>query len=110
LAGKKKILVLESEKLLSASVASLLSSQSDLEVMSTTKLSLAGWNHTDGVCPDVVIVEERLLAANLADIVKLADRHPTLKLIVLGLTHGNVQIFDKRMAQVRHVSDFLRLL
>ena len=107
---RKRILVLESEKLLSASIVSLLSSQSELEVISTTKCSLAGWVNSNDTPPDVVILEEGLLAANLSDLVKLADRHPTLRLIVFGLKDGSVQIFDKQLAQVRHVSDFLSLL
>ncbi|MGW8179244.1 MAG: hypothetical protein ACWGQW_10860 [bacterium] len=110
MSDRKKILVLEEEKLLTASIASLLSSQSGLDVISTKKGTLAGWNNTNGAQPDVVIVEEGQLVANLSDIVKLADRHPTLRLIVFGLSDGNVQIFDKQTAQVRHISDFLSLL
>lgn len=110
MSDRKKILVLEDETLLTASIVSLLSSQSDLDVMSTRKGTLAGWNNPNGARPDVVILEERLLAANIVEIVKLADRHPTLRLIVVRLGDGKVQIFDKQMARLRHVSDFLGLL
>jgi len=110
LSDRKKILVLENENLLTASIVSLLSSQSELDVVSTTNRTLAGWRNSNGARPDVVILEEGLLAANISDIVKLADRHPTLRLIVFRLCDGKIQIFDKQMVQVRHVSDFLRLL
>lgn len=110
LSGKKKVLVLESEKLLAASIVSLLASRSELDVMNTTVATLESWDKSGSTRPDVVIVEEGLLAANISAIVKLADRHPKLRLIVLGLSNGTVQIFDKQMTQVRHVSDFLGLL
>lgn len=110
MADRKKILVLESEKLLTASIASLLASQSEVEVLQTPTGTLAGWNPTNGTMPDVVIVEEGLLAANLLEIVKLAERHPRVRLIVLGLSNSNVQIYDKQMVKVRQVSDLLGLL
>jgi DNA-binding NarL/FixJ family response regulator len=110
LSGKKKILVLESEKLLAASIVSLLASQSELDVMNTNIGTLESWDKSSGARPDVVIMEEGLLAANISAIVKLAERHPKLRLIVFGLSNGDVQIFDKQMARVRHVSDFLSLL
>ncbi|MGD2077861.1 MAG: hypothetical protein PVH18_05735 [Chloroflexota bacterium] len=110
MSGKKKILVLESEKLLAASIVSLLASQSELDVMNTNIGTLESWDKSSGARPDVVIMEEGLLAANISAIVKLAERHPKLRLIVFGLSNGDVQIFDKQMARVRHVSDFLSLL
>lgn len=110
LSGKKKILVLESEKLLAASIVSLLASQSELDVMNTNIGTLESWDKFSNARPDVVIMEEGLLEANISAIVKLAERHPTLRLIVFGLSNGDVQIFDKQMARVRHVSDFLSLL
>ena len=110
MADKKKILVLESEKLLTASITSLLSSRSELDVMTTAKVSVADWDGLERARPDVVIVEERLLAANLLEIVKLAESHPKVRLIVVGPANSNVQVFDKQMVQVRQVSDFLGLL
>ena len=110
MSNRKKILVLESKKLLTASIASLLSAHSELDVMSTTKGTLADWDNANDVRPDVVILEEGLLAANISDLVHLAERHPTLRLIVFRLSDGNVQIFDKQMVRVRHFSDFLGLL
>lgn len=78
--------------------------------MNTSEATLASWNESGGVQPDVVILDEGLLAANISDIVKLADCHPSLRLIVYRLNDGRVQIFDEQMVQVRHFSDFLRLL
>jgi DNA-binding NarL/FixJ family response regulator len=110
LAHRKQILVLESEKLLADSILSLLASRSEFDVTNTTITSLAFLDKPDSPQPDVVILEEALLMANISAVVKLADRHPNLRLIVLGLSDNNLQVFDKQMVQVRQVSDFLELL
>ena len=106
----KRILVLEDEKLAAASILSLLISPSGLDVINTTVSSLAYLEQTDGLQPDVVILEEELLAANISAVVKLADRHPKLRLIVFNLSNNTLNIFDKQRLQVKQVNDFLELL
>ena len=110
MAHRKKILVLESEKLLATAIASLLASRPEYEVANTTVSSLAYLDQHDSPQPDVVILEEELLAANISAVIKLADRHPKLRLIVLGLNDTKVHVFDKQLVQVGQVSDFLELL
>lgn len=107
---RKKILVLESEKLLAAGILSLLAGHAELDVRSTTIHSLFCVDEPDSQQPDVVILDEELLAANLSATIQLADRHPRLRLIVFRLTDNRVHVFDKQIVRVRQASDFLELL
>lgn len=106
---QKQILVLASDKLLAASIVSLLASRPEFSVSNTTAGSLAFSDQSQAQL-DVVIVEEAQLAANILAIVQLTNRHPTLRLIVLGLKDNKLQVFDKHMVQVSQVSDLLELL
>ncbi len=106
----KQILVLEDEKLAAASILSLLLSRPGLDVINTTFTSLVSLEQADGLQPDVVILEEGLLAANISAVVKLADRHPKLRLIVFSLSNNILNVFDKQRLQVKQVNDFLELL
>lgn len=110
MADRKRILVLESEKLMPAGILGLLASRAELDVANTTVSSLSCLAQQDGPQPDVVIMEEGVLAANISAVVKLADRHPTLRFIVFNTRDSNVHVFDKQMMQVRQFSDFLELL
>lgn len=96
--------------MLAASVLSLLAARSEFDVTSTTVDSLACLDLADSLQPDVVILEEEHLAANILAVVKLAERHPKLRLIVIGPKTNKLHVFDKQMVQVRQVSDFLKLL
>ena len=79
-------------------------------MINTTVSSLASLKQTDVLQPDIVILEEELLAANISAVVKLADRHPKLRLIVFSLSDNTLNVFDKQSVQVRQVNDFLELL
>lgn len=109
MARQIQILVLESDKLLAASVTSLLASRPEFDVTHTTVSSLALFDQPQ-TQPDIIIVEETQLAANIVAVVQLANRHPTVRLIVLGLRDNKLQIFDKHMVQVTQVSDLLELI
>lgn len=110
MARRKQILVLESEKLLAASVLSLLASRPEFDVTSTTFSSLACLDQPNRPEPDVVILDEEHLAANISAVVKLVDRHPKLRLIVLGLSDNKLHVFDKHIVQAEQVSDLFELL
>ena len=107
---RKKILVLESETLLACSIFNLLASRAEFDVTETTATCLACLEQSDSPQPDVVILEEELLAANISAVVRLADRLPELRLIVFGLRESKVQVFDKQIVEVKQVSDLLALL
>ena len=110
LAHLKQILVLESESLLSSSVLSLLASRTDFDVSSTTFKALESLDQLNGHEPEVIIMEETQLAHNFAAVMEQIDRHPKLRLIVLGLDDNQLHIIDKHVVQVSQFSDFLELL
>lgn len=107
---RRRILVLDNEELFTAAISSLLATHSEFDVETTPASTLVSMCMAKGKQPDVVILEEKMLAANIADLVKLTKSHPNLRLIVIGLNNANVHVFDKQVVQVGEVSDFLRLL
>ena len=110
MAQRKQILVLESETLLAAAILSLLASRPEFDVTSTTFSSLASLDQPDSPEPDVIILDEELLAANISAVVQLVDRHPKLRLIVLGLEDNQLHVFDKHIVHVEQVNDLFELL
>jgi len=110
LGNHKKILVLEGEKLAPTSLFSLLTARSGFDVIKMSISCLENLNQPANLQPDVVILEEELLAANMSAVVKLADRLPKIRLIAFNLNNNTLNIFDKHMVQVRQFSDFLELL
>jgi len=109
-ANRKKILVLECDKLLSAGLLSILASRSDFDVAQTTASSLAFLDQSENLSPDVVILDEEVMAANISAVIQLAERYPKLRLIVFRLNDNKVHVFDKHLAQLKRVSDLLELL
>ena len=110
MAHRKQILVLESEKLLVASILSLLASRPEYDVTSTPFSALTCLDQPNGQELDVVILDEEQVAANISGLVALADRHPKLRLIVLGLDNNELRVFDKHIVHVSQVNDFFELL
>lgn len=106
----KTILVLESEKLLAAAVVSLLASRPEFAVTGATFSSLARLDQLNHTEPDVIIMDEDLVANNITAVMELVDRHPRLRLIVLGLSDNQLHVFDKHIVQVTEVNDFIAQL
>lgn len=109
-AHRRQILVLESENLLTASILSLLTPRTEYDVSSVTLKTLESFDQPNGHKPDVIIMEEVQMVANIAAVMELVDRFPKLRLIVLGLDNNKLHIFDKQIVQVGQVSDFLEQL
>ncbi len=110
MAEQKKILVLESENLLAAGIVSMLVSKLGISVAGTTAVSLASLGQLCSSQPDVVILDEELLAANILALIQLTDCYPKLRLIILSIKDSSVNIFDKQTIQIRKPSDFIDLL
>jgi len=95
---------------MSAGILSMLGSRPEFDVAHTTAVSLASLEQSGFVQPDVVILGEELLAANLLELVQLTECHPKLRLIVLSLDGNRVNVFDKQTVRVSSVSAFVQLL
>jgi len=107
---QKTILVIESENLLTAAIISLLTSRPEFDVKEATFSSLAlldGANHTN---PDVIIMDEELVASQITAVISLVNRYPTLRLLVLSLSDNRLHVFDKHIVYISEVSDFIAQL
>jgi chemotaxis response regulator CheB len=104
------ILVLESEKLLATGILSMLAARPEFIVTKTPLSSLAYLELSGSLQPDVVILEEELMVANILAVISLTNRLRKLRLIVFRLSDTSVHIFDKQTVQVSCISDFTKLL
>lgn len=110
MADPKKILVLESKKLMLAGIFSILESQSEFDVAQTPTVSFGSLKQFSDVQPDIVILDEELLAVNLLTLVQLTNCHPKLCLIVLNLNGNHINVFKKQTVHISNVNDFVQLL
>jgi chemotaxis response regulator CheB len=110
LADRKKILVLESEQLLATGIFSMLAARPEFLVTKTAVSSLASLDLSGSLQPDVVILEEGILAANILAVISLTNCLRNLRLIVFKLSDTTIHVFDKQTIQVRCISDFTELL
>ena len=106
---RKKVLVLESEKLLMASVASLLANFSDLSVICSTSDSLGCLTQSTDETSDIIILDEAVLEANLATFITLLTGKPHVRLLVFHLQDDSVQVLDRQQIRISEVDDFLAL-
>lgn len=104
---RKRVLVLESEKLLPAAVLSLLAARSEFDVTSIGFNSFVSLKQVDHCEPDVIIMDEELVTNNITAVMRLVDRHPKVRLIVVGLEDNKLHVFDKHIVQIKNVSDFM---
>lgn len=102
--------MLESEKLLATGIFSMLAARPEFIVTKTPLSSLACLDLSGSPQPDVIILDEELLAANILAVISLSNNLQNLRLIVFGLSDTNVHVFDKETVRVRCISDFTKLL
>lgn len=107
---KKRILVIESENLLSAAVSSLLVEHPELEVMFKTADELANFSGQQPFHLDVIIIDESQLEPNLGTLLYLADNYPRMRFIVLGVGGNDLRVFDKQIVRVNQINDFYKLI
>ena len=104
--ARKRIIVLESENLLSASTSSLLSSNEHLNVicMAFDKENLS--EVIERFQPEVIVVDESLMDQHRDDYVKAIRCYPRLRTIVLSLGGNHVHVWDKELVHVTKLKDF----
>jgi chemotaxis response regulator CheB len=109
--NKKRVLVMRSSYLLSAGVESLLNDQQELEVTSID--SKGTRNLVEDVIqikPDVMVIDESTVIANLAYLVDLFEKFPELRVIVVHLENNHMSVFDKRHIPIQQLTDFYAAL
>ena len=91
-------------------MVSILSARNEYEVSSKKLNSAHKVDQLNGNGPEVFILDEADLAANINVLVELVDHYPRMRLIVLGLEDNLLHIFNQQIVQVEQVSDFLEQL
>lgn len=62
------------------------------------------------VQPDVVVVDEDILAPNLAAILTFLQGYPKTRMVILSLVENQIQVYDMQQIQLQQLSDFLAVL
>lgn len=107
LAYKKRVLLFESDSLLAASLASLLLTLSDIEVVYVTLAALGGTDALALAHSDVVILEDTLVHQHLAELLPFIETFSSVRAVILNSEHNFVQVFDKQVLLVNQLSDFV---
>lgn len=107
---QKRVVVLESERLLGAGVFSLLSTRANLDVREV-------WLNESGLAatlaafkPEVVVVDEETLAHNLSVCSRLFQRFPSMRMVVLNPRANTLRICERQLVVVETIDDFLEML
>lgn len=104
---KRRVIVLETEKLLSAGISSLLSTNGKMEVIGLTFEEEKFNEAVNHFKPEVVIVDEQVLDENLNAYSAILKNYPKVRTIVMNTGANSLQICDKELIQVEHLDDFL---
>ncbi|MCI0520542.1 MAG: hypothetical protein L0Z70_09840 [Chloroflexi bacterium] len=107
----RRVLVVESELLLSAGLESLLSPCDELEVRGlrfTSECDLM--NAVEEYQPDVLILEDRVLGDIASQLVKGEHKGPLMRVVCLNLEDNCLRIYEKRKIMVERSADFLAVV
>lgn len=108
---RKRILVLRNNLAFNAGVQYLLSEQKMLEVIGMEVQSQDDlFQNIDQVRPDVIILDDGFLAANLAALVTYLQKCPMRRTLILSLTENQIQVYDTKQIPIQQLGDFLTLV
>lgn len=102
----KRVIVMESERLLSAGAYSLLQTNGHLEVISVALDKQSFIDEATRFKPDVVIMDERILSQNFLGYMAFVKSCPRMRTIVLSLGTNSVQVCDQHIVHVECLDDF----
>lgn len=109
--SKKRILVVESEMLLSQGLISLLSSRPGLEVKG---VYYAGLSHLvseiEAFIPDVVLIRQQCLAEYFRDLLPVLMIHPEIRLVSFSPENNFLHVYARQEVQVKESADFFASL
>jgi hypothetical protein len=108
---KQRVFVVESELLLGAGVASLLSRESDLQVIGIMPDDEAALVEQIKRCePDVVVLNEATYLIEATTLLALLPDYPELRVLVLSASDDKVQVFDKHQIMVTDAVGLAKLI
>ncbi|MFN2224433.1 MAG: hypothetical protein PVH65_02045 [Chloroflexota bacterium] len=105
--AQKRVIVVESEKLISAGIYSLLSSNHNLDVFGMSLRGEELFDVADQFQPDVVVMDERYLHQNLKSYLAFIKTCPRLRTIVVNLSTNSLRVCDGQIVHVQHLEDFM---
>jgi chemotaxis response regulator CheB len=104
---RKRIIVVESEQLLSAGIFSLLSANGQLDVVGMMTIDENFFDVFERVKPHIIILDEDTLSRNMTAYMLFTKNYPRLRTIVLSLGTNNVQVCDKQVVHIQNIDDFM---
>jgi DNA-binding NarL/FixJ family response regulator len=109
--GHKKVLVIQSDRILGGVLLSLISHRENLDVVS---LSISNpidlISEASRILPDVIILDDQGHFACHADLHELLEISPEIKIIILNSNSNHVQVISKNEIDVNHAEDFFEML
>lgn len=96
---------------MNAGLQILLSGQESLEVIGKEIQNREDlFRFIESIQPDVIIVDEGVLAPKLADLLKFLQNYPKKRTIIMSLEKNQIQVYDTKQIQLHQLGDFLDVL
>lgn len=103
----KRVLVIETEALLSAGLVCLMKAQEGLEVHTVEFQNVSALVEViQSLNPDVIVIDANFLADNVYDFLPIWVEFPKVRVVSMSLNDNNLQVYDKRSLQVKQSKDF----
>lgn len=103
---RTRIVILQSEKLLTASVQSLLSKKENVDLIAVRHSDESFASILKRTQPDIVIMGEQIICDNMSNYLEILKEYPDVRTIVLRLGDNQMHVYDKRIVQVERLNDF----
>ena len=104
----KRVLIVTSELLLRQGIASLLSHEVDINVLSINYVNEKTLiQEIDQFNPDVVILDESLEYRDLTILLDVLIDHPRIRLMVVNVIDNKINVYDKSEFEVSHSYDLI---
>jgi len=108
---RKRVLIAETEYVLTAGLQCLLASHQDLEVHGVGCADTREFiRAVETFRPDVIIAEQNFIVTNIALLVEIVMRYPPLRLVCLNLVDNHLHVYDKRLIRIEDYTDFFAVI
>jgi DNA-binding NarL/FixJ family response regulator len=104
----KKVLILESDLLLSAGLENLLLGQKNLDVHGVTCSNVGELNAAiNQIQPDIIIADTTYVTVTSGEVLNYLKMHPGVKTILINLEDNQIEVYDNKRIFIREIGDFL---
>jgi DNA-binding NarL/FixJ family response regulator len=108
---RKKIVILESDRLINAGVLSFLDNQDDFDV-----IGLEGsepekiFQTIEKIRPEIIIIDQNSRILSLCNLESRFAHFSNIRTIVLNLANNQIRIWDRQHVQIHDLKDFMAVL